>query len=53
MLRIAFLLDARALLTGLAIPAEMFRAADELWRVRERAAPGLRVTLATDRKSVV
>ncbi len=46
MLRIAFLLDARALLTGLAIPAEMFRAADELWRVRERAPPRLEILLA-------
>lgn len=44
---VAFLLHPRALLTGIAMPAEMFRAADELWRVAERAAPRLRLTLAT------
>ncbi len=44
---IAFLLHPRALLTGFTMPAEMFRAADELHRVRERAGPRLRLTLAT------
>ena len=44
---VAFILHPRALLTGLTIPAEMFRAADELYRVRDRAQPRLRFTLAT------
>lgn len=46
-IHVAFILHRRALLTGVAIPAEMFRAADELWRVRERSRPRLRLTLAT------
>jgi transcriptional regulator GlxA family with amidase domain len=44
---IAFILHPRALLTGLTIPAEMLRAADELHRVRARARPRLRLTLTT------
>lgn len=47
MYQVAFILHPRALLTGLTIPAEMLRAADELHRVRERARPQLHVTLAT------
>jgi transcriptional regulator GlxA family with amidase domain len=43
----AFILHPRALLTGVAMPAEMLRAADELWCIRKRSAPGLRITLAT------
>ncbi len=44
---IAFILPPRALLTGLTMPTEMFRAADELSRVRARTRPRLRLTLAT------
>ena len=44
---VAFILHRRTLLTGVAMPAEMFRAGDELWRVRERSAPRLRLTLTT------
>lgn len=44
---VAFILPPRALWTGLTMPAEMFRAADELYRVRRRARPRLRLTLAT------
>lgn len=43
---VAFLLHPRVLLTGVVAPAEMLHAADELWRVRERSVPQLRVTLA-------
>jgi transcriptional regulator GlxA family with amidase domain len=44
---VAFILHPRALLTGLAMPAEMFRAADEIHRVRTRGRPRLRLTTAT------
>jgi len=44
---VAFILHSRALLTGLTMPAEMFRAADELHRVHKRARSRLRLTLAT------
>ena len=46
-IRVAFLLDRRSLLTGLTIPAEMLRAADERRRVADRRAPELRLLLAT------
>lgn len=44
---VAFVLHPRVLLTGVTVPAEMLRAADELHRVRRRAPTTLRVTLAT------
>jgi len=45
--KIAFILHPQALLTGLTMPVEMFRAGDELNRVRHRTGPRLRLTLAT------
>ena len=44
---IAFLLHPRALLSGAVMPAEMFRAADEISRVRRLGHSRLRLTLAT------
>jgi transcriptional regulator GlxA family with amidase domain len=43
---VSFILHPRALLTGLTMPAEMFRAGDELNRVRTRAGSRLRLSLA-------
>lgn len=44
---IAFLLHPRALLSGVVMPAEMFRAADEVFQVRRRRRSRLRLTVAT------
>ncbi|MFQ5350749.1 MAG: GlxA family transcriptional regulator [Thermoanaerobaculia bacterium] len=44
---IGFLLHPRSLLSGLTMPAEIFRAADELYRVHRRVRPRLRLRVAT------
>jgi len=44
---VAFLLQASSLVSGLTIPAEMLRAADELHRVRARSKGRLRLTVTT------
>jgi len=44
---VAFLLHPGSLVSGLTIPAEMLRAADELHRVRERSEGRLRLTVTT------
>ena len=47
MLRVAFFLHPRALITSVTMPAEMMRSADGLDRVRRRADSSLEVLLAT------
>ncbi len=47
MFHVAFIVHPRALLTGLTIPLEMLRAADEIDRVSRREPSRLRVSIAT------